>query len=205
LGTSRYSEQIKRRFLILLVAICGIAAAGSQASAAKAVDYDCADFGTQAEAQSYLLAGDPYNLDGDNDGVACESLPCPCASGSVSEPPPPPPPPPPPAPVPAPAPIEEAVEPEYRAYVGCNRSRFARPAYRCRLGSKPGAFFESSVATTYSVCLRFPTGRRLCAEEQSAEAGVLYVNAIATRFFGRHDVIWFVGGRRIVRHFRVTS
>jgi hypothetical protein len=53
--------------------------------------------------------------------------------------------------------------------------------------------------------VRFPAGRRLCAEEQSAEAGVLYVNPITTQRFGRHDVIWYVGGRRIVRHFRVTS
>lgn len=188
--------------MIFVIALSFIALAARTPDAAKAVDYDCADFGTQAEAQSYLLAGDPYNLDGDNDGVACESLPCPCSSGSVSQPPPPP-----PAPVPAPAPlpIEEVVEPEYRAYVGCNRSRYARPAYRCRLGSKPGAFFESSVSTTYTVCLRFPNRRRLCAEEQIAEAGVLYVNPLTTRLFGRHDVIWLIGGRRIVRHFRVTS
>jgi hypothetical protein len=73
------------------------------------------------------------------------------------------------------------------------------------LGSRPGAFFESSVATTYSVCVRFPAGRRFCSEEQSAEAGVLYVNPLTTRRFGRHTVTWYVGGRRIVRHFRLTS
>src|SRR5262249_27385690 len=61
----------------------------------RAVDYDCSDFSTQAEAQQYLLPGDPYNLDGDNDGVACESLPCPCstarpAPGPAPIPPPPP-------------------------------------------------------------------------------------------------------------------
>lgn len=47
---------------------------------ALARDYDCADFANQAEAQEYLLAGDPYRLDGDGDGVACEDLPCPCSS-----------------------------------------------------------------------------------------------------------------------------
>ncbi len=47
---------------------------------AAALDYDCADFATQAEAEEYLLPGDPYNLDGDNDGIACEDLPCPCSS-----------------------------------------------------------------------------------------------------------------------------
>jgi hypothetical protein len=177
------------------------AAAAQTPEAAQALDYDCSDFGTQAEAQGYLLPGDPYNLDGDNDGVACETLPCPCSSGSLSEPPAPAPTPLPPVPTP----IEEVVEPEYRVYVGCNRGRYARPARRCRWGSKPGAFFESSATTPFTVCLRFPNARRFCTEEQNAEAGVLYVNPITTRLVGRHDVIWIVGGRRIVRHFRLTS
>jgi hypothetical protein len=37
--------------------------------------YDCADFDTQEEAQAQLLPGDPYGLDGDNDGMACDTLP----------------------------------------------------------------------------------------------------------------------------------
>jgi hypothetical protein len=68
-------------------------------------DYDCADFATQAEAEEYLLPGDPYNLDGDGDGVACEDNPCPCSyspggsggeggGGSTTTAPEPPPPPP---------------------------------------------------------------------------------------------------------------
>jgi competence protein ComEC len=42
-----------------------------------ATDCDCADFITQAQAQACLEAypGDPFNLDGDDDGIACESLP----------------------------------------------------------------------------------------------------------------------------------
>ena len=38
---------------------------------------DCSDFTTQAQAQNVLDAdfGDPHGLDGDKDGVACESLP----------------------------------------------------------------------------------------------------------------------------------
>ncbi|MBD1847481.1 excalibur calcium-binding domain-containing protein [Cyanobacteria bacterium FACHB-63] len=37
----------------------------------------CSDFRTQAEAQRVLIAfpNDPFRLDGDKDGVACESLP----------------------------------------------------------------------------------------------------------------------------------
>jgi hypothetical protein len=37
-------------------------------------DKDCADFATQAEAQTYLLPGDPHGLDADDDGTACDSL-----------------------------------------------------------------------------------------------------------------------------------
>jgi hypothetical protein len=69
-------------------------------SGASAADLDCADFSNQAEAQENLLPGDPYRLDGDSDGTACEDLPCPCSSeapvsggGQEMEPPPPPPPP----------------------------------------------------------------------------------------------------------------
>jgi micrococcal nuclease len=40
-------------------------------------DCDCKDFKTQAEAKRVLDAfpGDPFDLDRDKDGVACESLP----------------------------------------------------------------------------------------------------------------------------------
>jgi Excalibur calcium-binding domain len=37
--------------------------------------YDCTDFDTQEEAQAQLLPSDPYGLDGDNDGQACDTLP----------------------------------------------------------------------------------------------------------------------------------
>jgi len=89
---------------LFLSALLGVAAIAFLAptSAVAATDYDCADFANQAEAQEYLLPGDPYGLDGDNDGVACEDLPCPCSTESGSEgggggggestPPPPPPP-----------------------------------------------------------------------------------------------------------------
>jgi beta-lactamase superfamily II metal-dependent hydrolase/putative hemolysin len=42
-----------------------------------ATDCNCSDFDTQAEAQACLDADptDPFNLDGDNDGTPCESLP----------------------------------------------------------------------------------------------------------------------------------
>jgi micrococcal nuclease len=39
-------------------------------------DCNCSNFKTQAQAQQVLVAfpGDKFRLDGDNDGVACESL-----------------------------------------------------------------------------------------------------------------------------------
>jgi hypothetical protein len=44
-------------------------------------DVDCADFDTQAHAESFFKgtggsrSNDPYHLDSNHDGVACESLP----------------------------------------------------------------------------------------------------------------------------------
>jgi hypothetical protein len=132
-----------------------------QPLSAQAFDSDCADFSTQAEAQEYLLPGDPYHLDGDDDGIACEALPCPCSYGVAELPP-----------------LVEEAEPFYRTYVGCNRSNSAASAHRCRWESKLGAFFEAFQPATYSACVRFPNRRRFCARRQSAEAGVLYVNAV---------------------------
>ena len=37
-------------------------------------DKDCSDFASQSEAQEYLLPGDPHGLDGNGDGIACDSL-----------------------------------------------------------------------------------------------------------------------------------
>ena len=66
---------------LVIAGLAGYLGGGS----ARARDYDCSDFATQAEAQEYLLPGDPYNLDGDGDGIACESLPCPCSKASGGE------------------------------------------------------------------------------------------------------------------------
>jgi hypothetical protein len=43
-------------------------------AAPKGGDVDCSDFSSSAEAQGYLLPGDPYRLDADGDGQACDSL-----------------------------------------------------------------------------------------------------------------------------------
>jgi len=51
--------------------------------ATRKQDYNCSDFKNQAQAQKKLLPGDPYRLDGDGNGIACESLPCPCSKKKV--------------------------------------------------------------------------------------------------------------------------
>lgn len=85
-------------FFSLLLLVGAFFVFNAPAASAAARDYDCADFANQAEAEEYLLPGDPYNLDADNDGIACEDLPCPCSYEPGGENPPKPPPPPPPPP-----------------------------------------------------------------------------------------------------------
>jgi endonuclease YncB( thermonuclease family) len=77
-----------RRAAIIAALIGCLAAVGLAGGArpARAIDYDCSDFANQAEAQGQLLPGDPYGLDGDGDGIACESLPCPCSDGTAGDP-----------------------------------------------------------------------------------------------------------------------
>lgn len=84
--------------LLLALTLLSVTALAQAPASAQAVDYDCADFANQAEAQEYAGNGDPYGLDGDDDGVACEDLPCPCSSEAGGGDPPPPTTPPPPPP-----------------------------------------------------------------------------------------------------------
>jgi len=74
-----------RRSLVLLVALVAsvLSTLAGTGTASAAVDYDCGDFSTQAQAQRvFIQAGgprnDPHRLDADDDGRACTSLPCPC-------------------------------------------------------------------------------------------------------------------------------
>jgi hypothetical protein len=68
-------------------------------SLATTATVNCSDFSTHAAAQSYFLSvggpsSDPDGLDGDADGIACESNPCPCNYSTTPTPPTPPTPPP---------------------------------------------------------------------------------------------------------------
>src|SRR4051794_36787177 len=62
-----------KAMIVAAAAAVGIAVGAAPASSPE--DYDCADFAFQEDAQAKLLAGDPYRLDQDGDGVACQSLP----------------------------------------------------------------------------------------------------------------------------------
>jgi len=76
----------------VLLAVAAALAVFAIAPAGASADYDCSDFVTQEEAQEYLLPGDPYRLDGDGDGIACEALPAGGGGGggeSTGAPPPP--------------------------------------------------------------------------------------------------------------------
>ena len=61
---------------ITVVWVCGVVA-GSSLSAGAQPRTDCSDFAYQEDAQATFDQdrSDPHNLDGDNDGVACQNLP----------------------------------------------------------------------------------------------------------------------------------
>lgn len=82
---------------------------------------------------------------------------------------------------------------EFKTYVGCGLSREAVPADVCYLGDSIGAFFRVDGADVeYEVCVEFPDGEYLCAEDQAASEGTLYVNSITSEALGAHRVEWYV-------------
>jgi len=98
----------------------------------------------------------------------------------------------------------------FRHYVACGLSQKAKPSHVCQKPRKKGAFFRSNVGhrcrdpegeeircVYYTVCVKFPTKKNLCAPKQQAEKGTLYVNKITSNIPGRHKVTWFVEGKRV--------
>ena len=86
----------------------------------------------------------------------------------------------------------------YKHYVGCGVSEHTAEARSCARKSKKGAFFESLNGDVfYTVCVKFPTGKNLCAQKQEAIKGTLYVNKITSNIPGKHRVTWFVNGKRV--------
>ena len=86
----------------------------------------------------------------------------------------------------------------YKHYVACGVSQNAKPAHKCPKKAKKGAFFKSLKGdVNYSVCVKFPTGKNICAKAQPATQGTLYVNKITSNIPGKHRVTWFVEGKRV--------
>jgi hypothetical protein len=86
----------------------------------------------------------------------------------------------------------------FKHYVACGLSKNAKPAHFCEKKRKKGAFFQSNRADVfYSVCVKFPTKKSLCAPKQEAVRGTLYVNKITSNIPGEHRVTWFVEGKRV--------
>lgn len=151
--------------------------------------YNCRNFAYQDDAQDYLRKwpSDPSNLDGDNDGIACEELPRRPLPLTPTPPPPQPPP-----------------TPTYTAYTACGLSAASRPKGDCTTRQQKGAFFNASQSVHYTVCVRYPTRRRTCSRNQPAEAGITYVNKITSNIAGSHRVTWTVAGQIVAtRYLRV--
>lgn len=86
----------------------------------------------------------------------------------------------------------------FKHYVACGLSQKAKPSHLCQKPRKKGAFFRSNNADVfYTVCVKFPTKKNLCAPKQEAVKGTLYVNKITTNIPGKHRVTWFVEGKRV--------
>lgn len=96
---------------------------------------------------------------------------------------------------PEPAAAAEGIE----TYFACGQTQNATPSHVCHLseGDVFGAFFRSSTETTYTVCAEFPTGQRLCSENQHAAAETLYVNPVTSNLPGLHRITWLVGGEQV--------
>jgi hypothetical protein len=92
-----------------------------------------------------------------------------------------------------------APTPAYKHYIACGLSRKAKPATVCPRNSKKGAFFKSLKGDVkYTVCVKFPKAEHLCTEKpQEALQGTLYVNKITSTTPGRHQVTWFVKGKKV--------
>jgi hypothetical protein len=86
----------------------------------------------------------------------------------------------------------------YKHYVACGLSQNAKPAHVCQKKRKKGAFFRSNNGDVfYTVCVKFPTKKNLCAPKQEAVQGTLYVNKITSNIPGKHRVSWFVEGKQV--------
>jgi len=149
---------------------------------ARALDYDCSTSPTRRNPGA-APARDPYRLDATTTALPAKDLPCPCSSAPLlrlrlhpqrAEPP-----------EPAPSvPEEESVAPSYKAYVACSRGRYRRRG-RTAGARRRWAPFCAARSRSPTSSASIPSAANCAAEEQQAEAEVLYVNAVTTNVLGR--------------------
>lgn len=132
-------------------------------------------------------------------GESCEAL-GPVLTVNVVIPPPKVASPPPSVPITKP-PVQPSVppvstRPEFSAWTGCGVRKGTLKSTHCRQGQAVGAFFVSTQAVNYTICVRYPTSQRQCKRNQRAAGNTLYVNKITANYQGRYEVTWEAAGRR---------
>jgi hypothetical protein len=78
--TSQEASPMTHRFAVPLATAGVVSVLAVAVPAASARDYNCSDFSSQRQAQKFFKkhggpGKDPYRLDADHDGIACEALP----------------------------------------------------------------------------------------------------------------------------------
>jgi hypothetical protein len=82
---------------------------------------------------------------------------------------------------------------EFHTSVACTESSSPVASHTCLANELPTAYFESTVATGFEVCLEAPNHEVSCSGEGFAEAHGLYFNPITTGELGTYAVSWWVG------------
>jgi len=86
----------------------------------------------------------------------------------------------------------------YKTYVACGLTASDPPSHSCAMNSDMAAFFKSKHKDVkYKVCVKFPSGNKLCAKHQDGPKGVLRFNQITTGQTGTHKVKWYVKGNKV--------
>ena len=95
----------------------------------------------------------------------------------------------------APASAEAAA---FKHYVGCGSRSNAKPSHVCPKNSKKGAFFKSIKAdVSYTRLRQVPERQKpLRRKPRKPTQGTLYVNKITSTIPGKHQVTWFVEGKK---------
>jgi hypothetical protein len=85
--------------------------------------------------------------------------------------------------------------PAYRFYSVCSHNKNAPEDSTCPKNGKKGAVFKSNNASVvFKICVKFPGGQKLCANNQPAPKGVKVLNTITSNQKGDHRITWKVNG-----------